>query len=185
MRCESGRHVKRRVAPTIRAAIDVHRVREMTAANLAVIAHYVAAIERIRSCESSRLKSVGANDCVRSTENLREELVALLHLSGVIMDERVRGQELSHANGVRVLRSIVRRRVGDAPCFGKAFKVRHPGLRQRFDSLVPIIESDAAAARINHAMQRQSISRIEQVQRYAGWLFDRRAPEFIIRITYE
>src|SRR5205085_11451054 len=110
MRGESGRHVKRRVAPTIGTTINVHRVREMTAANLAIIAHYVAAIERIRGRESSRLESVGANDCVRSAENLREEFVALLHLSSVIMDERVRGQELSHANGVRILHSIVRRR---------------------------------------------------------------------------
>src|SRR5437763_7549645 len=109
MRGESGRHVKRRITSTIGAAIDVHRVREMTAANLAVIAHYVAAIQRIRSCESSRFESVGANDCVRSTENLREELVALLHLSSVIMDEPVRRQKLSRANGVRVLRSIFRR----------------------------------------------------------------------------
>src|SRR5437016_6902925 len=98
MRGESGRNVKRRITSTIGAAIDVHRVREMTAANLAVIAHYVAAIQRIRSRESSRLKSVGANDCVRSTENLCEELVALLHLIGVIMVESVRGQERFCAN---------------------------------------------------------------------------------------
>src|SRR5690349_13578073 len=103
MRCESGRHVKRRITATISTAIDVHRVRQVAAADLAVITHHVAAIKRIRRRETSRLKSIRADDCVGSTKNLREELVALLHLGTVIMNQRIRRQKLPSAKGVRIL----------------------------------------------------------------------------------
>ena len=68
---------------------------------------------------------------------------------------------------------------------GKAFRVGHPGLRERANSIFAVIKGETTPRRIDDAMQGQAISRIEQVKNDARRLFYCRASEFIIWVSHE
>src|SRR5207237_9937294 len=62
------RHVESRIASSIGAAVEMHRVGQVTASYFSIVAYDVATIDRIHRCKAGRLEPVSACNGIRSAK---------------------------------------------------------------------------------------------------------------------
>ena len=92
MRTESRGDVQRRASFSVGAALEVHRIREVSASFDPIVSDDVSAIKRVRGGKSRRFESIRAGHGHGPTENVSEVFVGGRHCGRVFANDGITGQ---------------------------------------------------------------------------------------------